>query len=429
MHRSQTRARWAGPSGRWALLVLVLAGLAGWLSRLTGRGAGGTMPGRVAMWLVPDMLRRLAVGRRTVLVSGTNGKSTTTRLLAAAAASRGAVVTNADGANLRSGLITALMRDRHGTATAVLEVDEVALPDVLAATGADVVVLLNLSRDQLDRVGEVAAHGTRWAAALGQAPHARVVANADDPLVVTAVRQARPTESDVVWVAAGAPWRADAALCPECGDAWDTAAAPWRCAACGLAAPAARWKQLDGHVVSTAGDCAPLRLGLPGRANAANALMAAAAADLLAIPLEVGLSGMRGVREVDGRYLSVVVAGKRVRLLLAKNPAGWQEALDQVAEIPGRVLVGVNARDADGVDPSWLWDVPFERLRGRDVVVFGECALDLSVRLFYGEVPHVVQPDIAAAIAAADTAELVVVANYTAFVRARSVVRSGAAAA
>jgi hypothetical protein len=116
-------------------------------------------------------------------------------------------------------------------------------------------------------------------------------------------------------------------------------------------------------------------------------------------------------------------------LLLAKNPAGWQEVLDQVAEIPGRVLVGVNARDADGVDPSWLWDVPFERLRGRDVVVFGECALDLSVRLFYGEVPHVVQPDIAAAIAAADTAELVVVANYTAFVRARSVVRSGAAAA
>ena len=159
----------------------------------------------------------------------------------------------------------------------------------------------------------------------------------------------------------------------------------------------------------------PLDLALPGRCNRANALMALAGAMALGADGRSALQAMASVRDVSGRYATVEVGTVSARLSLAKNPAGWAEVFDMLTPVPAPVVVAINARTADGRDPSWLWDVPFELLRGRHVVATGERGLDLAVRLHYAEVDHVREPDLVAALQAADSAQVDVVANYTAF--------------
>jgi len=137
------------------------------------------------------------------------------------------------------------------------------------------------------------------------------------------------------------------------------------------------------------------------------------------------------VRAVAGRYQVLNVSGARVRLLLAKNPAGWAEALDLLRPPPSPVVVGINAGVADGRDPSWLWDVPFDRLDGRLVVATGDRGRDLAVRLRYAEVRHTYEPDYRRAVALAATGvtarqpEVDLVANYTSFQDARRALTSG----
>ena len=139
---------------------------------------------------------------------------------------------------------------------------------------------------------------------------------------------------------------------------------------------------------------------LPGRANRANAAMAAAAARCFGVQPEAAVAAMGTVADVAGRYRTETVGGVPVRLLLAKNPAGWREALEMVAGSDAPAVVSINARIADGRDPSWLWDVPFEDLRGRFVVASGERRHDLAVRLAYAEVDHTVAGSLAGAVAA-----------------------------
>jgi UDP-N-acetylmuramyl tripeptide synthase len=168
-------------------------------------------------------------------------------------------------------------------------------------------------------------------------------------------------------------------------------------------------------VPSVRADDYEFTLQLPGRANRANAVMAVAVAQTAGIEPSVATAAMASLGEVDGRYRVANINGVKARLLLAKNPAGWHEVFSLLAPPPQPVVIAINARIADGRDPSWLWDVPFERLRGRKVVATGERALDLGVRLHYGEVEHVVEPDLVAAVGAAASPILDVVANYTTF--------------
>ena len=355
---------------------------------------------------------------------GTNGKSTTTALLAAALGWRGPVVTNSDGANLPGGLVSTLLAQRHRQCPAVLEVDELYLGQVLDQTGATVVVLLNLSRDQLDRVEEVASHVQRWGQALRRHRLVRIVANADDPLVVAAVLAGRDDGQRVLWVAAGAPWLGDVTLCPRCGQLWEPDTERWSCQRCGLTRPDPAWTvDTDGWLRHTDGSSVLLHLQIPGRAARSNAVMAVAAAHLCGVPVQAAADRLPAVRDVDGRYQQFLLAGQPVRLLLGKNPAGWLEVLQDLSSTPGQVLIGINAQVADGIDPSWLWDVPFEQLRGRDIVVFGERGLDLSVRLTYAQVAHRLTDDLAQALNEL-TQPATVAANYTAFVTAREQLRT-----
>lgn len=395
------------------------------LSRASGRGSGSVVGGHAILAIDPKALAHFSAGRQSVLVSGTNGKTTTTKLLAEAlAASAGTeVVTNLQGANLPTGVAAALAGGRPGL-PAVLEVDEAWLGHVAAQVKPAAVVLLNLSRDQLDRNNEVRHVAHRWRRTCQDLPAgALVVANADDPLVAWAAMGHPGT----VWVAAGISWTSDAAGCPECGGPVVFSSPGWKCESCGLSRPLpGAWEEPGSEgpqAVLAPADAAPqsgpaqrlpLELRLPGRCNLANALTVLATVGALGYAIEPAAIALRAVEEVAGRY-ATVRSGKAVaRLLLAKNPAGWSEVFDMLGPAGTPVVVAINARTADGHDPSWLWDVPFERLSGRTVVATGERCLDLAVRLHYAEVEHVVERDIAAAVLRHEGA-VDVVANYTAF--------------
>ncbi len=385
-------------------------------SQLVHFGSGSVIGGRASLLVDDRLLAQLTAGREVVIVSATNGKTTTTRLIGAALAVDRPVVSNVLGANMAPGIVAAL-----GTAppdaTAVLEVDERWVESVLADTEADTVVLLNLSRDQLDRTQEVRKLAERWRRALTATPPARVVANADDPLVAWAASAA----PNVIWVATGLGWTADAAGCPNCSGRIAFERGSWHCMQCDLSRPE------PDVVVDDIGMSLPdgrlsLELQLPGRVNRVNAAFALAAACALGADPKRAAAALTAVDEVAGRYRVARLAGRSVRLLLAKNPAGWQEALDMLAPAPAPVVVAINARIADGHDPSWLWDVPFERLAGRFVVATGERRHDLAVRLHYAGVDHLVAADVSEAVrTAAGTAghapadAIDVAANYTAF--------------
>jgi UDP-N-acetylmuramyl tripeptide synthase len=299
-----------------------------------------------------------------------------------------------------------------------------------------VVVLLNLSRDQLDRIAEVRMLVDRWRAALvGLAdPLAGdrgtiVVANADDPMVAYAASAA----PRVHWVGAGQVWHDDAVGCPACGGRIEFVEdGGWACDRCDFVRPVVAADVDGSELVLDDGTRLPIRIGLPGQFNRSNAAMAAlGAAPMVATTgrtgtdsaLTVALGRLDRVTEVAGRFSTIRRAGRPVRLLLAKNPAGWTaifDLIDETGDPDATVVLSVNARTADGLDTSWLWDVPFERLVGRSVVATGDRRLDLAVRLRYAEVDHAVVDGPLAALdhalagtPAGTTAEFL--GNYTAF--------------
>ncbi|GAC1327861.1 MAG: MurT ligase domain-containing protein [Mycobacteriales bacterium] len=405
--------------------ALLAAGAASAASRALGRGAGQVIGGTLALAVSPTLLTELAADRCLACVSGTNGKTTTTRLVLQALSSAYDVTSNAGGANMPAGLVSALAvppRNRFS----VLEVDEVYLPGVVASVRPRTVVLLNLSRDQLDRMAETRRIAGAWREMAARAAETTFVANADDPLVVWAAS----TAARVVWVGAGLAWRLDATACPACSGLirFDDKgqASGWSCQNCDLRRPEPG-VELTADAVVVRGQPYPLTLALPGRANRSNAAMAAGVADVLGVPLDDAVTAMGTVTAVDGRYGVVQVGGAGYRMLLAKNPAGWQEVLDVISTDDRPVVIGINARSADGKDTSWLWDVPFEQIAGRHVVATGDRAADLALRLSYADVPHDVVSDGPAALRAAAARlpagraaspgepDVDVCANYTAF--------------
>jgi UDP-N-acetylmuramyl tripeptide synthase len=400
-----------------ARFATTVGGAAETVSRLAGRD-GSVIGGIIGLRLEPDLLSLLAAGRQVILVTGTNGKTTTTRLITAALGATGQqIACNVFGANMEAGLTSALSKAPDAP-LAVLETDEKYIPAMIKATVPKVVVLLNLSRDQMDRAAEIWMLARRWRDALAAAPDTLVVANADDPLVAWAASCAR----SVTWVAAGQRWREDSWCCPHCGAHLVRHGDDWSCRECDNQRPPVRWTLRDGQAIDPAGRAWPLELTLPGRANASNAVVALAVAEAFGVDVSSALTQMRGVTSVAGRYLQVERHGTGLRLLLAKNPAGWLEALDVMAPAPVPVLLAVNAQGPDGRDTSWLWDVDYRRLRGRTVLVGGERRLDLAVRLEADEVEFQLVDSIDQAIDLARSPRLEVLANYTAFQQYRAVV-------
>ena len=364
--------------------------------------------GRVTLALDPHALRRLGRQRTVVIVTGTNGKTTTSLMLTRALETLAEVASNSDGANMPDGVLAALMA-RPDASYAVLEVDETYVPWVAEQVQPAMLVLLNLSRDQLDRVGEVRSIERELRTAIAELPGTLVVANCDDELITSAASAA----ARVVWVSTGRRWAGDSTACPRCEGQVAVHERHWSCV-CGFARPEPGWT-LEGDLVRTpAGREVDLDLRLPGEANRANAALALAAAHGIGVPPHTTAARLRTITDIGGRYRIVRRTRHSVRLMLAKNPAGWAETL-RVLDEDTPVVVAVNAQEADGRDLSWLWDVHFERLRGRQVVVSGDRSADLAVRLCYAEVAHWAEPDPVAAIDALPPGCVELVANYTAF--------------
>ena len=411
------------------------ADLATWASQKTGRGAGGMIGGLIANAIDPNLLAQLSQGRPTVLVTGTNGKSTTTRMLAHALESRYSVATNEGGDNMDAGVISALLAGRDKDVVA-LEVDELHVPNIAEKLDADVLVLLNLTRDQLDRVGEINKIERALRACVEARPDMTVIANCDD-VQVTSVAWDAP---NVVWVSAGAGFVGDSTSCPRTGGHIVRTEDDWYAVkklpdGREFRRPDPTWwvdKAGLGHVGDGAGAGSgagsagtgntgagsrtlPMNLQLPGRANRGNAAQAIAAAVVMDVPVTDALRAAEEVTDVAGRYSLVEFEGRTLRLMLAKNPAGWQEALSMIDRDVDSVVIAVNGQVADGQDLSWIWDVRFEDFEGQQVLAAGERGTDLAVRLGYAGVRHTLIKDTVDAVLACPPGRVEVLANYTAF--------------
>jgi UDP-N-acetylmuramyl tripeptide synthase len=370
--------------------------------------------GLVAMKLDPTILSQLGIGRRTVVVTGTNGKSTTTRMTAAALATVGDVATNSEGANMDAGLIAALAGSRSA-GLAALEVDEMHVPHVSDAVDPAVIVLLNLSRDQLDRVGEINVIERTLRAGLVRHPKTVVVANCDDVLMTSAAYDS----PHVVWVAAGGSWSGDSVSCPRSGEVIVREEGHWYSTGTDFQRPTPHWWFDETNIYGPEGFSSPMTLALPGAVNRGNATQAVAAAVALGASPVAAVAAVSTVDEVAGRYRTVQVGEHTVRVLLAKNPAGWQEALSMVSTDVAGAVISVNGQVPDGEDLSWLWDVNFEHFVGfgAPVVSAGERGTDLAVRLGYAGVEHTLVHDTLAAIKSCPPGHVEVIANYTAFLQ------------
>ena len=390
----------------------VIARTAGALSRKLGRGGGTSLPGKVLVKLRPAALSSLRrkLPRGSLVVSATNGKTTTSRLIVDAVRQGGGpMVTNPSGANLVSGVATALLdAPSDADALGLFEVDEAALPAVVDALRPRVILLMNLFRDQLDRYGELEHLIAGWRRMLADAPDdAVVVLNADDPGIAQ-LADAHPNVTffgiDTTDVAlTDLPHAADSTRCRRCGDqlVYDAVLlghlGHWRCDACGWSRPtpdvAATAVTLDGFdglsvtLRSPGGTVEIPRLALPGLHNAYNATAATAAALALDIPIADIEHGLAESRAAFGRSERVRLNGRDLVLLLVKNPTGANEIVRtlQLDPEPLDLVLILNDRTADGRDVSWIWDIDYEPLlpRIRRLTVAGDRAYDLALRFRY----------------------------------------------
>ncbi|MFN8222588.1 MAG: MurT ligase domain-containing protein [Gaiellales bacterium] len=435
-------------------LEVPLARAVGRLSRLAGRGGGTTLPGKLLWTLdrrgVGELAQRLRDG--AIAVSATNGKTTTSTMIAEILSPSTRFAWNNAGANLASGVTSALLEARDAQ-LGLFEVDEFALPAVLETFAPRVVALGNLFRDQLDRYGELEHIAERWRAAIAALPAStRLVLNADDPLVAS-LGEGREGVcfygvDDPTAGRASLPHAADSKHCVRCGAPYSYTVSyvghlgDYRCPACGhrrppldVAARAIAFSGLDSVAFSleSADGARPLHLPLPGLYNVYNALAAASVARSLEIAQATVTRALAGVRPAFGRMERIELDGRRLLLLLVKNPAGANEAVRTLEHggVPATLLVALNDAIADGRDVSWIWDVDFEPLLAASerVVVTGGRAAELALRFLYGGLPEAkleVVDDLECALdrgleVTAPGGELAVLPTYTAMLALRGI--------
>jgi UDP-N-acetylmuramyl tripeptide synthase len=407
----------------------VLAGKAtGSLSRLSGRGGGTTFPGDVARAIDPRVLWKLAGDLKggAVVVTGTNGKTTTARLIASLLEGLPArVVANRAGANLIYGATAAAVAragldGRLRAEWGVFEIDEATLPAAVEEIQPRAVLVGNLFRDQLDRYGELELLARTIERALARLPEgSRAVLNADDPRVgEIGLRLPRPPLwyglDDPGVSAEELPHAADARTCPRCGATLDfrqVYVGHDGAYACpngdfgrpepDLRATDIELQGLDRIVLSVGGVKVEVPLG--GLYNAYNLVGAFGVGRALGLDEGYMVRRLQTVAAAFGRQERFEREGRRFTMMLAKNPTGFNEILREAGRLArGRhFLIGLNDRLADGRDVSWIWDVDFELLRGRaDLVVpTGDRAHDLAVRLKYAGVEAAPpEPDLARAL-------------------------------
>jgi lipid II isoglutaminyl synthase (glutamine-hydrolysing) len=381
-------------------------------------GAASVLPGAIARKVEPRLLRLLTqqVKKGVILIAGTNGKTTTSLLLCEILQNQGyRIAHNSTGANLENGLVTALMESSNAVGGldvdyAILEVDENIVPKVLAPIQPLAILCLNLFRDQLDRYGEVDSISKRWTQAIStNSPNTTVISNADDPTLSYLGQQ---LSQKVLFFGLNEPEKylkefphaVDSIYCPHCGHSLDyegvylSHLGEFNCPQCGFhrskpALDSSKWSQI-----------------LVGLYNKYNTLAAATVAQEFGIPEATIKETIKNFQAAFGRAEELEIDGKKVRILLSKNPVGTNETIRVVTESQDTTtLLVLNDRVQDGEDVSWIWDVDTEPLvqRGGTLIVSGDRVYDLALRLRYSETSLnsiatlIVEPDLKRAIAIA----------------------------
>ena len=422
-------------------------------SRLSGRGGGTTLPGRVLNAIDPGAGSRLArrLKQGSAIISATNGKTTSAAMTAAILAARYSLAGNPAGANLSSGVAAALLHTR-GAELGLFEVDEAALPRVAEALRPRALCLGNLFRDQLDRYGELELLAERWRGVVaGLAAESTLIVNEDDPQLA---QLARGREGVIrfgiedVRHGGPLPHAADARYCSACGVAYEYHLAyvghlgVYSCPGCGFSRLKPDiWADeitLDGLTGSRFRLHLPertvsVRLGLPGLYNVYNALAAAALAHALGAQADEIAGGLESTEAAFGRSERIEIGAKKLLLLLIKNPTGANEVVRTIvaAGTPKTLVIALNDRIADGQDVSWIWDVDFEPLLDglERLIASGGRAAELALRFKYAGFPESrieVVPSPAEAldrglVLTAEDGELVVCPTYTAMLELQKV--------
>ncbi|HEX6544078.1 MAG TPA: Mur ligase family protein [Ktedonobacterales bacterium] len=437
----------------------------GTLMRRLRLGGGTSLPGLVARYVDPHVTRHLGTQMRhgNIVVTGTNGKTTTSGLVASVLRQAGLRVwRNREGSNLARGIATSLMAHaavsgklrEQGDAAGVFEVDEAAFPQVVSELQPRTILVTNLFRDQLDRYGEVDTVAERWRDALATLPATTaLLLNADDP-AVAALADARPAGSPVVYFGIeDAPKSADDAqrvhvvdtrTCPRCRELLSfterfySHIGHWHCPACGFARPepavrarAVSYIGLEGSRFSleTPLGQTEASVHLPGLYNVYNALAAATAGVVMGATLPAIHDALERFSPAFGRGERIAMGDRTAHLLLAKNPTGLNEVLRALGQdgVKHHLLFILNDRAADGEDVSWIWDADFEQVaRGiASLTTSGTRAYDLALRFKYAGVPpDTVESDIGSALTAALAhvpagETLYIVPTYTAMLAVR----------
>lgn len=431
-------------------------------SRRSGRGGGTSLPGKVLLKLQPDAIARLSgqLPRGSVVISATNGKTTTASLLATILQQAGIMaVHNRAGANMAGGVATALLdstsRGSLEGEVGLFEVDEAWTADIIEQTQPKVVILGNLFRDQLDRYGELETLADSWQQTIAALPpDTHVVINADDPLLAR-IGAAHPGAvyfglSDTTHAESEPRHAADSKFCRNCGAPLSYSAVQlghlgiYSCPngdfsrpRPGVAATRIDSRGMDGSriTITTPQGEVDATLPIPGLYNVYNAVAATAAALALGVSTDDIAAGLASARAVFGRVETLQIGGHEVAILLIKNPTGANEVLRTITEGDGQfdLWIALNDKIADGKDISWVWDADFEMLAGRAerVTCSGTRAEEMALRLAYAGVPRdaitidraiETSFDRAVAAAGADTRKIFALPTYTSLLELRTAV-------
>ncbi|MEH2244990.1 Mur ligase family protein [Nostoc sp.] len=406
-------------------------------------GAASVLPGSIAHRIEPRLLQLLSqqVKNGVILIAGTNGKTTTALLLCTILERKGyRIAHNSTGANLENGLMTALLETTNllgilDVDYAILEVDENIVPRVLTPLQPRIILCLNLFRDQLDRYGEVDTISKRWTKVISTLPaETLVIPNADDP-TLSNLGQQLPQRvlffglNEPEHYLEAIPHAVDSIYCPRCGHSLDykgvylSHLGDFTCPKCGFSKSkptleSSEWSQI-----------------LVGLYNKYNTLAAATAAIELGVDEATIRDTINNFQAAFGRAEDLVINGKRVRILLSKNPVGTNETIRVVTQSTDKTtLLVLNDRTPDGTDVSWIWDVDTEKLveRGGTLVVSGDRVYDMALRLRYSQkspesnLNLIVEEDLRQAIATAlehtpDNETLHILPTYSAMLEVREV--------
>ncbi len=439
-------------------LTIILGKLVSWFSQLIGLGAGATWSGEIALSLNPGILKSLVeqLSDGVIIVAGTNGKTTTSLMIKKILEHEGkTVVHNGSGANLLNGIVSAFIQKSSWTGKiksdwGVFEVDENSLPLVLKfisssseelATSREVhkdssrlhsnnkgliIVLLNLFRDQLDRYGEVDVIAEKWEKALNKlSKDVTVILNSDDPLIAHIGKQLKTNVKyfgvdDPAFFLKKMEHATDSTFCLNCGHrlnydgVYYAHIGIWHCENCGEKRPKpdlTEWKST-----------------LPGLYNYYNTLAAVSVGHELNIPDKAMNDSLKDFAPAFGRQEEFEIRGKKIKIFLSKNPAGFNASLRTVVEFKPKVIMLVlNDRIPDGRDVSWIWDVDFETIpQLTKLVVGGDRIFDMALRIKYAGFKTKIEPDLSDAIEAGlkdvnNNEILYILATYSAMLEVRKI--------